>query len=276
MQPWGVAGGGPKNEQAIEDLISFLRTIQLSPGDAQKQAAEELAAARTAADDQVSAAQEDLDAKRKALGDAEDELRKIVGDPNADEATLSQDCVDLREQIRSDPDAVDRDEAKACATYTKALAERDDAVEALDWARRWAASRGDVTDGQLLFELFCARCHTEGWSVFNPAEPNGTRFLGLAGGGGGAGGGIGFNLRDGAPQRRFGEGSTGAQAQVDFVTSGSEANKAYGRNGQGSGRMPGFAQMLTKDMIEQIVEYEREGLDATEFVAPSTTEESSR
>ena len=41
MQAWGVAGGGPKNDQSIQDLVAFLRTIQLTPdGKAQKQAQE--------------------------------------------------------------------------------------------------------------------------------------------------------------------------------------------------------------------------------------------
>ena len=39
MQAWGVAGGGPKNDQSIQDLVAYLRTIQLTPAEAQKQAA---------------------------------------------------------------------------------------------------------------------------------------------------------------------------------------------------------------------------------------------
>ena len=33
--------------------------------------------------------------------------------------------------------------------------------------------------------------------------------------------------------------------------------QAYGVHGQGTGRMPGFAQMLTEEQIQAIVEYER-------------------
>src|SRR5262249_21177835 len=101
---------------------------------------------------------------------------------------------------------------------------------------------------------------------------NGTDVLGLSGGGGGQGGGIGFNLRDGGEARRFGSDIDGGfQAQVDFVTLGSDEFKAYGRGGIGSGRMPGFGEMLTKTQIEEVVGYERYCLEATDYdgVTPS-------
>ena len=46
MQAWGVAGGGPKNAQAISDIVAYLLTIQLSPEDAKAQATKALAASR--------------------------------------------------------------------------------------------------------------------------------------------------------------------------------------------------------------------------------------
>src|SRR4029079_4494240 len=46
MQPWGVEGGGPKNDQSIQDLVAYLRSIQLTPDEAQKEAQKELVAAR--------------------------------------------------------------------------------------------------------------------------------------------------------------------------------------------------------------------------------------
>ena len=41
MPAWGVAGGGPKNEQAVSDLVAYLKSIQLSPAKAKAQALEE-------------------------------------------------------------------------------------------------------------------------------------------------------------------------------------------------------------------------------------------
>jgi mono/diheme cytochrome c family protein len=44
---------------------------------------------------------------------------------------------------------------------------------------------------------------------------------------------------------------------VDFVSKGSEVGKKYGVQGQGSGRMPGFGELLTPEQINAIVDYER-------------------
>jgi mono/diheme cytochrome c family protein len=118
-----------------------------------------------------------------------------------------------------------------------------------------------VSDGQLLFELQCARCHTAGWSIFDPTvppdEPGGANSLGPAGGGGGMGGGIGFNIR-GSEIDRFGTDEAGGfDNQVEFVASGSVPFQEYGTNGLGSGKMPGYGETLTEDMIKQVVAYER-------------------
>jgi len=50
------------------------------------------------------------------------------------------------------------------------------------------------------------------------------------------------------------------------VSSGSLSHKAYGNGGIGTGRMPGFAKMLTKSEIEKIVSYERYCLDTSTFL----------
>ena len=146
--------------------------------------------------------------------------------------------------------------------------------QALAWTKRWVKPRANVSDGQLLFEANCARCHTEGWSTFDsaisPDLPGGADNLGPPGGGGGTGGGIGFNLRDSDTIRRFGNDvSGGFEAQVQFVMGGSKPFQAYGNGGIGSGRMPGFADMLTTQQISEIVSYERYCLDdQTSFLKP--------
>jgi mono/diheme cytochrome c family protein len=244
MQPWGTLGGGPKNEQAINDLVAFIRSIQITPEEAQQQAADRLDAARDAADDAVDTAEEALDAARDALDTAEQ-----ARDDLADDATPKQ-VADAEAAVVDASRAVDR------------------AERTLAWAQDWATRRADVSDGQLLFELYCARCHTKGWSIFDPTRPNGTQVLGLAGGGGT----LGFNLRDGDAYRRFGTGTTGSTAQAEFVALGTEEHKPYGIGGLGSGRMPGFGSMLTAEMIEQIVDYERNHLDDTTYLADENEE----
>jgi mono/diheme cytochrome c family protein len=289
MQAFGVAGGGAKNEQTIEDLVAYIQSIQLSPEESQKNAAADLETAQNQAQKQLDDAEIALNGDPTAnppttgaagaLADSKTALTTALGEPaTTSDADLTKTCNDLENQLDqagAPEDDATAEQAKACRTYLDNLGNYEDAVAALDWAQRWADSRENVTDGQLLFETYCARCHTKGWSIFDPTQPNSTRVLGLAAGGGGQGGGIGFNLRDGATERRFGPGTQpgepGFDAQVGFITNGSVDHEQYGNGGQGTGKMPGFGQMLTKDMIEAIVTYERTGLDSTTYLAPAPT-----
>jgi mono/diheme cytochrome c family protein len=77
-----------------------------------------------------------------------------------------------------------------------------------------------ATDGHALFDAFCA---------FGP------------------------NLTNGAEDRQFPD----AAKQVLFITIGSDYQKLYGVRGIGSGRMPGFGDMLSAAQIKAIVDYER-------------------
>lgn len=141
MPAWGIEGGGPMNDQQIDDLIAYLESIQLDP----------------------------------------EEVRKA------------------------------------------SLAEFG-------------------TDGTKLFEGFCSRCHTQGWSIGEPDVPGGGAF--------------GPNLRDGETVRQFPD----EKLQREFIAEGAEYAKPYGLRGVGGdegGGMPGFGKMLTAEQIEAIVEYER-------------------
>jgi mono/diheme cytochrome c family protein len=110
-----------------------------------------------------------------------------------------------------------------------------------------AMASGDyASEGEALFNLEtasgaygCARCHTRGWSYDRP-EVSG-------------GGAMGPNLTGGATNRQF----PLADEHEQFISEGSENGSRYGQQGQGSGRMPGFGQMLTEEQIAAIVEYER-------------------
>lgn len=240
MQAWGVPGGGPKNEQAISDLLAYIKAIQLTPEKAKAQAQQALQDARDAPQTNIDTAQKALD---QAL---------------ADQKTAEENLAKLKS------DATPKEKADAEKAVADAPATVQAARDSLDWAKAWAKMREGVSDGQLLFEVNCARCHTKGWSAFDPTQVNGTDILGLAGGGGTQG----FNLRNGSEINRFGPGKDGETAQIDFVTQGSENEKPYGILGIGSGRMPGFGQMLTSQMIKDIVEYERSGIDSTTFDVP--------
>ncbi len=95
--------------------------------------------------------------------------------------------------------------------------------------------------GAGLFNAYCARCHTGGFSAGQPFEQ-------------GAGSGAwGPSLVDGRAELQF----PNLADQVTFVISGTDNGVKYGINGLGSGRMPGFGQILSTSDIELIVKYER-------------------
>lgn len=221
MPAWGVDGGGALNEQQIQSIIDFLDANQLSPEEAQQQAAETL-------DKYMAARFEDGDRVFETEGEALFNLGLL--------------------------------DNFAGGAYS------------------------------------CARCHTAGWAyaqVETSTDDNGTPddpsddFIVVdrdsfeaATHNAGCGGSFGYNLCDGATERQFPE----RQDMVDFVSEGSEDGVGYGTRGQGSGKMPGFGVrpaepavwwlnggeerpatggMLTVEMIEAIVEYERTLRSAT-------------
>ncbi len=101
-----------------------------------------------------------------------------------------------------------------------------------------------ISEGQALFMTMCARCHTKGWSYGEPQTQGG-------------GGAFGPNLTGGVTLRQFPPLGGGVAKHIEFVTMGSDFQKPYGTQGIGSGRMPGFGQLLTARQIEEIVLYER-------------------
>jgi mono/diheme cytochrome c family protein len=101
-----------------------------------------------------------------------------------------------------------------------------------------------ISEGQALFMAACARCHTKGWSYGEPQVMGG-------------GGAFGPNLTGGVELRQFPPLGGGVAKHVEFVTKGSDFQKTYGSQGIGSGRMPGFGQMLSARQIDEIVLYER-------------------
>ncbi|HLY84356.1 MAG TPA: c-type cytochrome [Acidimicrobiales bacterium] len=122
-------------------------------------------------------------------------------------------------------------------------------------AKDLAAKYG--TNGKSLFDAYCARCHTKGYSYGEPTVSGGGAF--------------GPNLTNGVELRQF----LAATDQVAFVTAGAEFGKQYGTRGIGEmapanrvdpetagaagagGGMPYFSQVLTPEQIQAIVDYER-------------------
>ncbi len=100
--------------------------------------------------------------------------------------------------------------------------------------------------GEALFNLdlnsgaySCARCHTKGWSYGDPGVPGQGAF--------------GWNLTGGNTTAKF----PSEQAMKDMVFSGTENGKGYAPQSQGTGRMPGFGQLLTDEQLTAIIRYVR-------------------
>ncbi len=123
----------------------------------------------------------------------------------------------------------------------QALADRAWEVDFDAVAAAMGVSVEDAERGVGLFNAYCARCHTGGFSAGPTFEQ-------------GAGSGAwGPSLRDGRADSQFPD----IEDQIAFVMSGTDNAVKYGINGLGSGRMPGFGQVLSASDIELIVKYER-------------------
>ena len=172
MSPWGLVGGGPMNSQQIDNLIAYMKSIQIP---------------------------------RENCGEGEDPLVCDSGNLPAELQT----------------------EVQTAAEKAVADGEADTVGEAL--------FNLELASGA----FSCARCHTLGWSYGQP---------GVSGQGA-----FGWNLTGGSVNNHF-----ASQDQlVEFVQNGSEFGKLYGRNGQGSGRMPAFGSLLTDEQLDAILEYVR-------------------
>jgi len=148
---------------------------------------------------------------------------------------------------------------------------RDRALAAKEIAR---AAYPEKTEGQVLFELHCARCHTPRWPARGPAQlPNNGGDVDVIPGPAGSGR-YGPALNAVSLERLFPD----IEDQVAFIANGAADNVAYGEFSRlGNYGMPGFGRILSEDEIRAIAEYER-SLDPAEqstvqFAELHTTED---
>lgn len=103
-------------------------------------------------------------------------------------------------------------------------------------------SRADAERSVGLYNAYCARCHTAGYSA-------GIEFEQEPGSGAWA-----PALTQGRTVVQFPE----EASHIDFIINGANATEEYGVNGiSGVGGMPGFGAVLSQEDIELIVKYER-------------------
>ncbi|HEX6167083.1 MAG TPA: cytochrome c [Acidimicrobiales bacterium] len=192
--------------------------------------------------------------------------------------------VDYLESIQLSPEEAQRQAEEALVTQLGMVEqgasddELDAAIAEIDY--------DDPAVGEALFNLeaaggayACARCHTRGWSIIDdpevdddvqPADADLSDFTNFPAGSGA----FGPNLTGGLVPRQFAT----YEDLVAFITAGSEDGEAYGRNGIGSGRMPGFGDnpnteeiegdgMMTPEMLAAIARYEA-SLPASETPNP--------
>jgi mono/diheme cytochrome c family protein len=209
MPAWGVAGGGPKNEQAVADLVAYIRSIQVTPQKAKAAVEKKVKDFKTYVNGQADVARKNLAEAQAALDAAKTPAQKEL-----------------------------------YAGRVKAF------QEGITRSEDYAAEVKGMSEGQLLFNTQCARCHTKGWSTLEPSNgfvpmpsPTGS-------------GAFGPSLRDGAVLDQF-PGDTGRGKQFDWVAVGLEANKGYGVRGISSGRMAHFGNILSKKQIDAIIDFER-------------------
>ena len=221
MPAWGVASKkGPLNEQSIEDLVNYLYSISTTPDKAQAGSA--------------------ADAKK---------MRETLDDPEV-QAAADKWVADTQAALTAAEAALD---ATTPGTNERTTAEGvvEQARENAQVAADWRDATQSATDGEILFMNNCARCHTRGWSYFDPTDPESTPAPGPMGGGA-----YGPNLRDGTVDRQF----PSPLYDADFfgwISAGVPFGNAYGTRGISSARMPHFGAVLSKEQIEAIMAYER-------------------
>jgi mono/diheme cytochrome c family protein len=223
MPAWGVASGkGALDTQSIQDLVNYLYSISSTPGKAQA-----------------------LDTK--LANDMKDTLQKPETRAAAAKWVAdTQAAVTAAEAARNALPATASDTERSQLDIVVEQA-RENATVAVEWQQ----ATQSATDGEVLFMANCARCHTRGWSYFDPTAPQANPAPGPMGGGA-----YGPNLRDGDVNRQFPSPLYDADL-FGWISAGVAAGDGYGVRGISSGRMPHFGAVLTKQQIEAIEQYER-------------------
>jgi cytochrome c553 len=183
-----------------------------------------------------------------------------------------QNLVDYLESIQITPEQAQK---AAQDELTKMMAEKNPDGTPVYKSEGEALFNMGIDDGFAGGAYACGRCHTQGWSYASSISELEAPACGSA---------LGPNLCDGDELRQFprndnpAKGQSPYQSHIDFVTEGSVNGQKYGVQGQGTGRMPGFGErpaeaglfwinggtdraagpgMLTQDLIDQVVAYER-------------------
>lgn len=139
--------------------------------------------------------------------------------------------------------------------WRERLTDEEAATQALAAKETAMAADPSKSEGEVLFELHCARCHTPLYPARGTASlPNNGGSIDILPGPAGAG-------RYGPALNSLGLSQLFAdpEDQVAFIANGAADNVPYGDQNTRLGNygMPGFGSILTEDEIRAIVDYER-------------------
>lgn len=193
-----------------------------------------------------------------------DDLIRIDLDPASPETVAGEPDLDVATRMVGGLETVAINLGVAVENEERILPQQEAGLQFLldsQQAEAWAfdiagvaaamgASEDEASRALYLFNGYCARCHTAGFSAGVPyAQEAGS-------------GGFGPALWDGRPVVQFGEAPEDPEETdllIDFLINGSEAQEPYGLNGFGSGRMPAFGAILDQADIDLLASYLRSG-----------------
>jgi mono/diheme cytochrome c family protein len=232
MPAWGIKGGGPGDDQQIDDLVNYLLEMSIEENPAAKKAYEtEWDSSR---DSRKAIAAAVAASKEEAQADSTKTYKSAVESAKKTVASEAKD-VAMAEKVLAEAAVVK-------ATKPLAYADAEAALASVKKSVVDAKATLELSEGALLFNQNCARCHTSGYSYGEPKAP--------------AGGHYGPSLRAGSLAQQFPE----KKDQIAFIANGVPDAAAYGKGGVNhwsGGGMPYFANILTPEQIEKIVDYER-------------------
>jgi mono/diheme cytochrome c family protein len=175
-------------------------------------------------------------------------VESSVGTPDLDAATAAlTELENLFTNIRLNADNGEKLLGEANAS----LALLEQAQVDRNWEFDYEAIASVSFDGDVeratrvvgIYEAYCARCHTSGWSAgVGLSQPPGS-------------GGFGPALYEGRPAIQF----LSDEDLKDFLIVGAVPNQPYGINGMGSGRMPGFGLVLSEEDLLDLSRWLRAG-----------------
>jgi mono/diheme cytochrome c family protein len=232
MPAWGIKGGGPGDDQQIDDLVNYLLEMSIEENPAAKKAYE--AEWNTSRDHKKAIAAAVAASKEEAQADSTKTYKSAVEAARKAVASEAKDIA-AAEKVLAEAALKKADKPLAFADAESALASVKKSVED-------AKAVLELSEGALLFNQNCARCHTSGYSYGEPKAPGGGHY--------------GPSLRAGSLAQQFPE----KKDQIAFITNGVPDAAAYGKGGVNhwsGGGMPYFGNILTPEQIEKIVDYER-------------------